>query len=210
MMASADDFSISIKGKGGGAAGHHHAIDPTAVLVDIYNALQKIISREIDPFVNVALSAPMLEGSNAFNIIPNEASLKGTFRTMNLKTRNYIRNRISDIVLGYSQAWRCEGNVDFDSTVSYPPLYNDPETVDNVVSVIQELDTVSSMIPSMGSEDFTFYLRKTKGAFIALGIYNESKGIVYPNHHPQFNVDESVLWKGAAIYALLGFYSQFG
>ncbi|MHA1222842.1 MAG: hypothetical protein ACTSP3_06235 [Candidatus Heimdallarchaeaceae archaeon] len=55
--------------------------------------------------------------------------------------------------------------------------------------------------------DFAFYLLETKGAFIALGLYNEEKGITYPHHHPKFNVDEEVLWKGTAIYALLGFSS---
>ncbi|MFX1512989.1 MAG: M20 family metallopeptidase [Promethearchaeota archaeon] len=209
MLASADDFSITVKGKGGGAAAPQYAIDPTAVLADIYNALQKIVSREIDPFANVALTAPMWEGSNAFNIIPNEAKLKGTFRTMDVDIRNHIRTRIEQIVKGYCQAWRCEGSVDFDTTVSYPPLLNDTVAVDNLKRIIQPLDTVTTLKPSMGSEDFTFYLDKAKGAMIALGIHNEEKGIVYPNHHPCFDVDEEVLWKGSAIYAILGFYGLF-
>ncbi len=209
MLASADDFSITVKGKGGGAAAPQHAIDPTAVLADIYNALQKIVSREIDPFANVALTAPMWEGSNAFNIIPNEAKLKGTFRTMDTDVRKYIRARIEEIVKGYSSAWRCEGSVDFDSTVSYPPLINDSEVVDNLKKILQALDTVKIVEPSMGSEDFTFYLDKAKGAMIALGIHNEEKGIVYPNHHPSFDVDEEVLWKGVAVYSMLGLYPHF-
>ncbi|MFQ5979167.1 MAG: M20 family metallopeptidase [Candidatus Heimdallarchaeota archaeon] len=207
MLASADDFSITVRGKGGGAAVPQYAIDPTAVLVDIYNALQKIVSREISPFANAALTAPMLDGSNAFNIIPNEAKLQGTFRTMDPAVRTHIRKRIKEIVQGYSQAWRCKGSVDFDATVSYPPLVNDGEAVDNLKKIIQPLDTVKTVEPSMGSEDFTFYLEKAKGAMIALGIYNEEKGIIYPNHHPKFDVDEEILWKGSAAYALLGFYS---
>jgi amidohydrolase len=209
MLASADDFSIVIRGKGGGAAAPQHAIDPTAVLADIYNALQKIVSREISPFANVALTAPMLEGSNAFNIIPNEAKLQGTFRTMDSEVRSYIRTRIEEIVKGYCQAWRCTGSVDFDSTVSYPPLINDTEAVENIKQMLQELDTIIAVEPSMGAEDFTFYLEKAKGAMLALGIHNEEKGIVFPNHHPRFDVDEDVLWKGTAVYSILGFYSLF-
>ncbi|MFX0052049.1 MAG: M20 family metallopeptidase, partial [Candidatus Hermodarchaeota archaeon] len=82
MMASADEFQIIIKGKGGHAASPHQAIDPTSVMVDIYNSLQKIISREIDPLANTVLTTPMFEGSNAFNVIPPQSTLRGTFRTM--------------------------------------------------------------------------------------------------------------------------------
>ena len=210
MMASADDFLITIKGKGGHAASPHQTIDPTAVLVDIYNALQKLISREINPFANAVLTAPMFEGSDAFNVIPPLATLKGTFRTMDPKVRNHIIKRMKEIVQGYSQAWRCEGNVDLGIIATYPPLINDPQAVDELTVILQELDTVTKMEPTMGGEDFAFYLEKTKGAFMGLGICNEEKGVgIYPHHHPKFDVDESVLWKGAAIHALLGFYSFF-
>ncbi len=209
MMASADDFAITIKGKGGHAAAPHQAIDPTAVLVDIYNALQKLISREIDPFENVVLTAPMFEGSDAFNVIPPQATIKGTFRTMDSEVRNHIIKRINEIVEGYSKAWRCEGNVEFGITAAYPPVLNDPQTVDELTEILHDLDTVTTMEPTMGGEDFAFYLEKTKGAFMGLGIYNEEKGITYPHHHPKFDVDESILWKGTAIHALLGFYSMW-
>jgi metal-dependent amidase/aminoacylase/carboxypeptidase family protein len=74
---------------------------------------------------------------------------------------------------------------------------------------LKPLDEVQDVDMTMGGEDFAFYLNKTKGAFIALGLYNEDKGIIYPHHHPKFNVDEEVLWKGTAIYTLLGFYYLF-
>ncbi|MFW9905305.1 MAG: M20 family metallopeptidase [Candidatus Thorarchaeota archaeon] len=209
LLASADDFEITIKGKGGHAAAPHQAIDPTAVLVDIYNALQKLISREINPFANVVLTAPVFEGSDAFNVIPPQAVLKGTFRTMDPKVRDHIINRINDIVEGYSKAWRCEGNVELGITAAYPPVLNDPQAVDDLMEILSSLDTVTTMEPTMGGEDFAFYLEKTKGAFMGLGIYNEEKGITSPHHHPKFDVDESILWKGTAIHALLGFYSSF-
>ncbi|UCG04542.1 MAG: amidohydrolase [Candidatus Heimdallarchaeota archaeon] len=208
MMASADDFAITIKGKGGHAAAPHQSIDPTAVLADIYNALQKLISREIDPFANVVLTSPMFEGSDAFNVIPPQAMLKGTFRTMDPEVRDHIIKRMKEIVEGYTKAWRCEGNVELGIVAAYPPVLNDPQTVDELTEILQELDTVTTMEPTMGGEDFAFYLEKTKGAFMGLGIYNEEKGITSPHHHPKFDVDESILWKGTAIHALLGFYSS--
>ena len=212
MLASADEFSVVITGKGGHAAAPHQAVDPTAVLVDIYNALQKIVSREIDPFSDVIITIPVMQGSDAFNVIPREAKLKGTFRTMDSAVREHILKRIPEIVTGYCEAWRCQGNVIFNEgdMIPYPPLINDAQTIDGIVEVLKDTELKHvSMDPSMGGEDFAFYLQKTKGAFLTLGIYNEEKGITAAHHHPKFDVDEAVLWKGAALYALLAFYPLF-
>lgn len=212
LLASADEFGITIKGKGGHAAAPHQSIDPTAVLVDIYNALQKIVTREIDPFDNVIISTPMLQASDAHNVIPSQAKIKGTFRTIDPKVREYIVKRIPEIVEGYCKAWRCEGVVDFneEDMIPYPPLINDAETVDDVIKILKDTDfDLTTMDPSMGGEDFAFYTQKTKGAFFGLGIFNEEKGIVAPHHHPKFRVDEAILWRGTALYSILAFFSIF-
>ncbi len=208
LLASADDVTITIKGKGGHAASPHLSIDPTSVLVDIYDAFQKIITREINPLAKAVLSIPMLEGSEAFNIIPSQATMRGTFRTMDPAVRAHIMKRIKEIVEGYSQAWRCEGIVEF-GEIAYPPTVNDEAAVDEVTAILEEIGPVITMNPTMGGEDFAFYLEQTKGAFLALGSKNEEKGIVHPHHHPRFDIDEAILWRGTAIYALLGFYSLF-
>lgn len=207
-LASSDRFTIIITGEGGHAASPHLTVDPISVSTDIYNALQKIISREIDPFEPRVLALPNLKGSDAHNIIPRSARLQGTFRSLNSKVREYVIKRIHEIVEGYSKAWRCTGTVEF-SSLGYPPLINSDEVVDEVTNIIKELDDVETMNQSMISEDFAFYLQKTKGAFITLGTYNENKGIIFPHHHPKFQVDEDILWKGTAIYSMLGFYSLF-
>ena len=212
LLASADEFGVTIKGKGGHAAAPHQSIDPTAVLIDIYNAIQKIVTREIDPFENVIITTPMLEASDAFNVIPGQATLKGTFRTMDPKVREHIMKRIPEIVEGYAKAWRCEGVVNFneDDMIAYPPLINDAETIDDVIEILKDTDlNPITMKPSMGGEDFAFYVQKTKGAFFTLGILNEEKGITAPHHHPKFRVDESILWKGTALYSILGFFAIF-
>ncbi|MFX0052734.1 MAG: M20 family metallopeptidase [Candidatus Hermodarchaeota archaeon] len=208
MLASSDRFSITITGKGGHVATPHQTIDPTAVVSNIYDALQKVVSREINPLDPCILALPMISGSNAHNIIPNVAALRGTFRTLNPEVRNYFTRRIHEIVVGFSKAWRCDGKVEFDP-LAYPPLINNAETVIKVKDILQELDDVSLMSPSMIGEDFAFYLQKVKGVFLVLGIHNEEKGIVYPHHHPKFQVDESILWKGTAVYSILGFYWLF-
>ena len=211
FLASADEFGVTITGKGGHAAAPHQAIDPTAVLMDIYNALQKIVTREIDPFENVIITTPMLEGSDAHNIIPTTAKLTGTFRTMNTDVRNHILRRIPEIVEGYSKAWRCDGIVNFneENMVAYPPLVNDNQAVDDIKKILSETELeVVDVDPSMGGEDFAFYIQEVKGAFLALGIFNEEKGITAPHHHPRFQVDEEILWKGTAVYSLLALFNQ--
>ncbi len=208
LFASADQIKIIITGKGGHAALPHQTVDPTSVLMDIYNALQKIISREINPFEPRVLTTPKIVGSNAHNVIPEKAILEGTFRTLNPEVRDHIIKRMKEIVEGYSKAWRCTGVVEA-NPISYPALINDDDAVDEVKRILKEFDEVQTMDRSMGGEDFAFYLEKTKGAFITLGMHNEDKGIIYPHHHSKFQVDESVLWKGTAIYTLLGFYSLF-
>ncbi|MBY9001588.1 MAG: amidohydrolase [Candidatus Heimdallarchaeota archaeon] len=210
FLASADQFRITIKGKGGHAASPQQTFDPTAVLPDIYNAIQKIVSREIDPLEKAVISIPMISGSDAHNIIPSEASMEGTFRTFSNDVRDFIIKRITEIVEGYSHAWRCEGKAEFEiDGIYYPPTINHKESVDNLKEILKPLDEVQEADLTMGGEDFAFYLNKTKGAFIALGLHNEDKGIIHPHHHPKFNVDEDSLWKGTAIYSLLGFYYVF-
>lgn len=202
FLASADEFLITITGKGGHAAAPHEAIDPTAVSHDIYNALQKVISREIDPFNSAVITIPQMKGSDAHNVIPSITTMHGTFRTLDNETRDYILTRIKEIVEGYAKAWRCTSKVET-LNISYPPLVNNDEAVDNMVELLKPLDEVKFIEPSMGGEDFAFYTQKTKGAFITLGIKNEEKGITAPHHHPKFDVDESVLWKGTAMYSLM-------
>ena len=208
IFASSDRFTIRITGKGGYAAAPRQTIDPTSVLVDIYNALQKLIPREVSPFEHTVLSLPSLEASDAHNIISNQTKIRGTLRTMNPEVREFLIQRIRQVVEGYSNAWRCTGSVEFDP-MAYPAVINDEETVDAIKSILQDVGQVVNMDQTMVGEDFSFYLQEVKGVFITLGIKNKPKGVIYPHHHPKFNVDESVLWKGTAIYALLGFYPNF-
>lgn len=204
MNASADSFIIRIKGLGGHAAHPDLTRDPTAPAADIYNALQKIITRNVDPFMPVVISTPKFEGSNASNIIPNEVRIYGTLRTFDLNLRNKVIERIETVVKHYSLAWGCEGTVEL-GEVSYPPVVNTPELADFVMSVAGKIGKTAEASMTMGAEDFSYYLQKAPGVFISLGVRNESKGITYPHHHPRFDVDEDVLWVGTALHSLLAY-----
>ena len=108
LMASIDSFRINIKGKGGHAAEPEKTFDPLAVLIDIFNAYQKIISREISTFKPVILSITSINGGNTFNVIPKNASMMGTVRAVDLDARDFIIKRMEEITKGYAQAMRCE------------------------------------------------------------------------------------------------------
>ncbi|MEM4499442.1 MAG: amidohydrolase [Sulfolobales archaeon] len=210
MHASATSFMIRIKGLGGHAAHPELTKDPTAPAADIYNAIQKVVSRNIDPFTPIVISTPRMEGSNASNIIPDEVRIYGTLRTFDMSLRDKVLKRLEAVVKYYSLAWECEGSLEL-TEVSYPPVVNDPEHADFVLRIARKLGNVTEAPMSMGAEDFSYYLQKVRGAFIILGIRNEGKGIIYPHHHPKFDVDEDVLWKGTALHALLAYnYLKYG
>ncbi len=204
MNASATSFMIRIKGLGGHAAHPELTKDPTTPAVDIYNAIQKVVSRNVDPFTPIVISTPRFEGSNASNVIPDEVRIHGTLRTFDIGLRDKVLKRLENIVKYYSKAWDCEGSLEL-TEVSYPPVINSPEHAEFVMDVAKKLGDVAEAPMSMGAEDFSYYLQKVGGAFIILGIRNESKGIIYPHHHPKFDVDEDVLWKGTALHALLAY-----
>jgi len=204
MCASADSFIIRIKGMGGHAAHPELTRDPTAPAADIYNALQKIVTRNMGALTPVVITTPKFEGSKASNVIPDEVRISGTLRTFDINVRNKVLARIESIVKHYSLAWECDGTLEL-SEVFYPPVINNPELADFVMEVASKITKTSEASMTMGAEDFSFYLQEVPGAFISLGIKNKEKGIIYPHHHPKFDVDEDVLWLGTALHTLLAY-----
>lgn len=204
MNASSTSFLIRIKGSGGHAAHPELTRDPTVPAVDIYNAIQKIVARNVDPLTPVVVSTPRFEASRASNVIPDSVEIYGTIRTFDTSVRDRVLSRIEAVVRHYAAAWECEGRVEA-LGIPYPPVVNTPELADFAMGVASKLGETSEAPMSMGAEDFSFYLQRSPGAFIILGTRNERKGIVYPHHHPKFDVDEEILWKGAALHALLAY-----
>ncbi|MCS7099062.1 MAG: M20 family metallopeptidase [Sulfolobales archaeon] len=202
--ASSTSILIRIRGLGGHAAHPELTRDPTVPAVDIYNAIQKIVSRSVDPFTPLVVSTPRFEASRAGNVIPDVVEIYGTIRAFDMSIRDRVLERIEKVVKHYAAAWDCEGSVEVVGT-PYPPVVNTPELAEFALSVASKLGPTSEAPMSMGAEDFSFYLQKAPGTFIILGIRNEGKGIVYPHHHPKFDVDEEVLWKGTALHTLLAY-----
>ena len=202
MMASMDAFIIRVKGLGGHGAKPEYFIDPIATISEINLALQKIISRELDPTKSALISICQIHGGTTQNIIPDEVWEEGTVRNLDEKTRDFVEKRMGEIVENVAKAFRCEGILEYKRF--YPSLINDNDFTDYVMDIASELLGEEKIIsldkPSMGGEDFAFFLQEAKGTFLSLNNLKPHKdGVVYPHHNSKFDVDESVFYIGSGI-----------
>ncbi|QYZ70760.1 M20 aminoacylase family protein [Neotabrizicola shimadae] len=197
MMAAADQFDITITGKGGHAAKPHDCVDTTVVAAHVIVALQTIASRNVDPLKQVVVSVCVVEtDSPAHNVIPQVVKMKGTVRTMDPAVQDFVERRIGEIVQGTSMALGARGEVAY--ARGYPVTMNTPENTDYAARVAKavsgHVDTDTA--PLMGAEDFSFMLNERPGAYIFLG--NGDTAMV---HHPAYNFDDSAIPFGSSWYA---------
>jgi amidohydrolase len=202
LMAAGDFFDVKIFGKGGHGGSPHLAVDPIALAAQIIAAIQNIVSREIDPLESAVVSVCKMQAGSAYNIIPDFATFGGTLRSHKPELRDYLPKRVEEIIKGVVAGMR--GGYEFTLHKRFPVTANEETMTSFVVKIAERLfgpDKVFQMKPQMGSEDFSYYLEKIPGTFVFLGAKNEAKGIIYPGHHPKFDVDEEALPKGTALYA---------
>jgi amidohydrolase len=203
LMASADEFTIEILGRGGHAAVPHTCIDPVVAAAHVVTALQTIVSRSTDPLESAVLTVARLEsGEGAYNIIPERATLRGTARTFNPALRAAFPERIERIARGVAEALGARCTLRWQPY--YPPLINDARVERVVAEEARRLlgpDRVFEDIRSMGAEDMSFFLREVPGCFFFFGAANPAKGAVYPHHNPRFRIDEDVLAPGVELMA---------
>jgi amidohydrolase len=195
LMASADEFTIEIRGRGGHAASPHTTIDSVVVAAHVITALQTVISRSTDPLEPAVVTVAKVEaGEGAYNIIAEKAILRGTARAFTPAVREAFPARIEQVVRGVCQALGAE--YEFSWSPYYPPTINDPRIERIVVEEARRLlgaERVFEDIRSMGAEDMSYFLREVPGCFFYFGAANVEKGAVYPHHHARFQIDEDVL-----------------
>lgn len=208
MMASMDTLIIRIKGQGGHGAKPDSFIDPIATISEINLGLQKIISRELEPTESALISICQIHGGTCQNIIPDEVWEEGTVRTLNEKTRTFVEKRIKEVVENIAKAYRCEGIVEYKRF--YPSLVNDDDFTAYVKDIAADLLGKENLIelkkPSMGGEDFAFFLKEAKGTFLSLNnLKVNPDGKIYPHHNSKFDVEESTFYIGASLLAEVSF-----
>jgi hippurate hydrolase len=204
IMAAADRFEMTVKGTGGHGAMPHLTADAVAIAAQVVTALQTVVSREVNPVEPAVLTVGEIGAGVAFNIIPETARLGGTVRTLDADLRERMPERIEELAQGVARGMR--GDAELDYHFSYPVTRNDADAARLALGVAGELfgedSTMKLVHPSMGGEDFAFFLEKVPGAFIWLGV-----GDVSGLHTPQFAFDEEILPQGSALLAALALES---
>lgn len=200
LMAAPDTFEIKILGKGGHGGLPDKAVDPIIIGSHLVQAFQTLVSRESKPTDPVVISVTQFISGTAHNIIPNEALLGGTVRTVSHDTREFVALRMQELADSIAHGFR--GEVDFSYEFNYPPLINDAEATELAMTSAAEIVGEDRVVlldgPMMASEDFSFYLERIPGCFMHLSNPQAVDGVSYPLHHPKFTFDEAYLEVGTS------------
>lgn len=202
-MASVTDFDLIIHGHGGHAARPHLAADAIVAAAEVVDAIQKIVSRDIDPISPVAITFGKIEGGTARNVIADQVKLVGTARSLNSATAKALPKLIKKSAESVCKArgTRLEMNI----IAAYPVLSNTPAVNRLYHKNFERLygkGKIEITEPVLGGEDFACYLEKVPGAMFRLGVGNPKINADQPWHSPKFKVDESALKAGTALLAL--------
>ncbi|MDR3332329.1 MAG: amidohydrolase [Synergistaceae bacterium] len=200
MMAATDHVLIEITGSQGHAAHPHKCVDPITIAGQLITNVQAIVSREVSPVDSAVLSFGKISGGTAHNIIPQKVTLEGTIRTISPRTREQMSEAIERFSLGVARNMRGDARVVV--TRGTPPLICDESLCEQLeksaVDLLGAEKVIRLQTPSMGGEDFSFYLEKVPGVFYRLGCASEGKKSV-PLHSPEFYPDEGAFKTGVAV-----------
>ena len=197
MMASADQFDITVTGKGGHAAKPHECIDTTLTAAQIIVALQSVVARNIDPLKNAVISVCVVTtDSTAHNVIPQVVKLRGTARSLDPGVRDQLQEGIGRVAINVAAAMGATAEVDYQR--GYPVTVNDDQAMTWAAKVARDIagDVDMEMQPMMGGEDFSYMLLERPGAYIFVG--NGDSAMV---HHPAYNFDDNAIPAGSSWYA---------
>lgn len=201
MLAQSDIFEVTITGKGGHAAFPHLTVDPIIVGTQFVNAVQSIVSRNVNPLDSAVVSITMFHAGDAKNVIPANVSIGGTVRTLDTEVQSRVRTQLENLLAGIASSHDAKYTYTYQE--GCPITYNHEPCVNTVVSVGETLvgkENVDFPIsPILGGEDFACYSEKIPACFVMVGAGNEQKGIVNMCHHPQFDIDESCMIYGMAL-----------
>lgn len=207
VMASADWFTLTVRGQAGHGAQPEKAIDAVVITAQVITALQTVVSRETSPRDAVVVTLGSIHGGSAFNIIAGEVVIQGTLRTFDPSLRERLLRRIAELARGTAEAMR--GRCDFRLESAAPPVVNDPAVSNQVAAAIRSALGDNAVVvyePLMVGEDFAYFLEERPGCFFLLGGAPEGPPVMH--HTPQFRIDERCLPIGlkamtAAVLALL-------
>ena len=200
LMAAADRFNITILGRGSHAAQPHLSVDTLAIGCQIHQALQMIVSRNVDPLDSAVISMTMFHAGTAHNIIPPTAILGGTVRTLKQETKATVVARMQDVVDNIGRLH--DARIDLDYLHGVPCTFNHGQETDIAIAVATEIagqaHVDTAVQPTMAGEDFALMLEARPGAMIFLG-NGDSAGL----HHPDYDFNDAAIPAGVSYWARL-------
>jgi len=207
MMASSNEFHITIRGKGAHAAMPHNGVDPVPVACQMVQAFQTIVTRNKRPIDTAVISVTKIHAGEATNVIPDHCVIEGTVRTFTTEVLDLIERRMQTVAESTCAAFetRCE----FSFKRNYPPTINHPaETafVQRVLADVVGADNVTDFEPTMGAEDFSFFLQKKPGCYFAIGngdgTHREGGHGMGPCmlHNPSYDFNDDLIPIGATAW----------
>lgn len=204
MMFSSDNFKITIKGKGAHGAYPHLSIDPINIGVYIYQALQELIAREVDPAHKNVLTIGKFQAGTALNVIPDTAVLEGTIRCDTKESREILVRRLKEVTKRMADVYNGEASVEILADV--PPLINDSKLTNEMVGYIKEINPEINLydgISSSASEDFAVICDLVPATFMYVSAgFSDERGN-YSAHNPKVQFNEQSLLYIPAYFAQL-------
>lgn len=202
LTACCEEFEVMVEGQGGHGARPHTTLDPIAAATQIVQAVYAILPRSTDARDPLVVSFGVIQGGINPNVIPESVQLRGTIRSTDSELSRLAKQRIREVIDGVAQA--CQVRASFSIAYSLPPVTNDPWLTGLCKSAIAGLVGEEGLVhvekPSMGGEDFAFYLRDCIGCMLRLGVGTPLKPLRHL-HSPRFDVNESALPIGAKTLA---------
>lgn len=208
VMAANETLKITIKGKGGHAAMPDQCVDPIVIGAQIITAIQSVVSRNVAPLDSAVVSVTMVDAGFVSNVIPNEMNLTGSLRYFKSEVGNDVKKKIKTIAEGISQSMGATAS--FSSVPNYPATVNTPKHAKICASaaevVVGSTNVLRNEKPSMGSEDFSFLLNASEGAYIWIG-----NGLVPEDgpeggcmlHNTQYDFNDEILPLGSSYWVEL-------
>ena len=204
LLAAMDRFDLKILGKGGHGAMPHLCVDALEVGTQVVGALQRIVSRQMNPLTPTVVTVGSFHAGTTFNIIPGVAEMCGTTRTFDREVWQSWPERMEKIIRGVCESMGAGYELKYSQ--GYPPLVNDEWMTEVVrrcaVDAVGE-EKVVEPEPTMGGEDMAFFLEKAKGCFYFLGVGREGG---FPLHNSKFTFNEQVLLTGVEMYCRIAFH----
>jgi hippurate hydrolase len=209
-FASSNEFHITVRGKGSHAAMPHLGIDPVPVACQMVQNFQAILTRNVRPIDTGVISVTMIQAGEATNVVPDSVSMQGTVRTFTTQVLDLIEARMREVAKHTCAAFGAE--CDFEFSRNYPPTVNHPAETEFVRQVMTDLVGAANVLefePTMGAEDFSYYLQAIPGAYFLIGngdgAHREGGHGLGPCmlHNPSYDFNDQLIPLGATLWVNL-------